>query len=683
MKIKVIALLCITILFIASLVGCGDKPDGNNDSGDIISTETVKIENISDYILVKSADSPDNVKTAVKTLLNAIRDATSARLVDAVDSRKESQYEIVVGNTSRQGIDVDTSNLNVAQFIIKKVGDKIVITGGSDVAIEKGIDYFIENYISAENGVSVPAGEGVRIQDANIFIKLEVNGKSLEDYVVTGNLYDVDKDKILAGTFPVHDAESSVSVVESERLADFSSKLENATHIPFSVIEGEKISEYKGNYIMLDDTNPDFSSYEIKVEDGNIILYANYYSLDACVNSFFVDFLGFDLAKGEITGSNEVNITEGKSYSVEKSAIYSKEKLLEVLEKIYNDNNLLILGQHMNQEVAIGEVFDIEVANYKAVCGVEPALLGWDVVGTMVYPKNQKSLESARVKIAYQMTEYARSGGIITLSPHFPNPLDENPKPGNSIKGDLGHEDKWAELFTEGTDINKRFMGYLEQLGDFLEILDKNGAPIIFRNLFESNGNWTWYCIGNTNADGVEKKLDPKYIKDLYILIYDYLVKERGLDNLIWLYSPNVVKRGGGSYLGDVMDCYPGDEYVDIVGVDWYPNEADIENPDNLLTSFEDLTKTGKLFVFGELSAGTDIRTVGENYTFTTEDYDALLVSFLDKGVKMAYTLAWSSFDTSEGRVKLTMYEMGMGDRFYYNNDMYLDKSETYQLLYN
>ena len=672
MKIKVIALLCITMLLIAAFVGCGDKTDnGNNGSGDIISTETVKIENISDYTVVKSSDSSAEVKAAVKKMLDAIKDATSARLVDAVDSRKEAQYEIIIGNTKRQ-TDVDTSALNAAQFIIKKVGDKIVITGGSDMAVENGIKYFIENYISAENGVSVPGGEGVRIQASNLFAKLAITDKSLGEYVIAGNLYEIKA---------MYQTEGSTSVMESERVADFVAKLESASGISFITMTTEELADYEGNYILLDDTNSDFSSYEIKVENGNVILYANYYSLDNCINSFFTDFLGYDLEKGEIIGSKEINITQGKKYTVEKSAIYSKEKLYNLLETAYNNNDMLIVGQQMDQTVAIGEVFDWEIANYKAGCGVEPALLGWDVVGTMIYSQNQKSLESARVKIAYQLTEYMRSGGIVTLSPHYPNPLDENPEPGNSIKGELGHEDKWDELFTEGTDINTRFMGYLEQLGDFLEILDKNGAPIIFRNLLEMNGNWTWYGIGQTDETGVEKKIDAKYIKDLYILVYDYLVTERGLDNLIWLYAPNVTKRGGGSYTGDVMDCYPGDEYVDIIGVDWYPNAEEQMNPTKLLTSYEDLIKTGKLFVFGELSAG-DNRTVGENYTFTTEDYDELLMNFLDQGVKMAYTLAWSSWDTSRGRVKLTMYEMGMGDRFYYNNDMYLDKSETYELLY-
>lgn len=675
MKIKVFALLCITLFVLSCFIGCGDSVGGGSSdiggSEDVISSKVNKIENIADYVIVRSGDASDRVKNAIKDLESAVKNATDERIYTVVDTKKEAQYEIQVGHTSRKTF--DSSSLQITQFVIKQLGDKIVITGGSDTAIEKGVKYFIENYISAENGITVPAGEGVRTRDENAFSEVLINGNALKDYVITGILYDVDAKYVPA---------DSTSVMEGTRLADFSAKIEKATYLTLPIIASEDLSEHTGNYIMLNDTNPDFTNYEIKVENGNIILYANYYSLDDCINSFFTDFFGYDLAEGKITGSNTVSITEGKKYDVEKTAIYDKAKLYEVLETAYNNDDMLIVGQHMNQTIPIGEVFDWDVNAFYEECGVMPGLLGWDVVGTMIYGQNMKSLESARVKIAYQLTEFMRNGGIVTLSPHYPNPLDEKPVSGVSIKGDLGHEDKWEELFTEGTDINTRFMGYLEQMGDFFEILQKNGAPVVFRNLLEMNGNWTWYCIGNSNADGVQKKLDPQYMKDLWILIYDYLVNERELNNLIWLYSPNVMQRGGGAYTGDVMDCYPGDEYVDMVGVDWYPGEAAQNNPDELVACYEDLVnKTGKIFVLGEFSAG-DNRTVGDNYTFTTEDYDEVLERINDLGVKCAYTLAWSSWDTAEGRVKLTIYEMGMGDRFYYNNDTYLDQSETYELLY-
>ena len=468
---------------------------------------------------------------------------------------------------------------------------------------------------------------------------------------------------------------------ESQRLADFAAKIEQATTGEITIIDDEQLSKHEGRYIFLDDTNPDFSEYEIKVENGNVILYANYYSLDACINSFFSDMLGYDLSQGKVIGG--INLTQGKVYAVEKTSVYTKEKLMSVLEEIYNDDSRLIIGQQMNQTVPIGEVFDKEIEAFREGCGVEPALLGWDCVGTMIYPQNQQNLESARVKIAYQLTEYARSGGVVTLSPHYPNPLDENPVPGNSIKGELGHEDKWEELFDQDSGIYKRFMDYLEQLGDFLEILDKNGVPIIFRNLFEMNGDWTWYCIGQTNENGVEKKIDSQYIKDLYILIYDYLVNTRGLDNLIWLYSPNVMIEGGKEDMGDVLDCYPGDEYVDIIGVDWYPKtKDDLESPQKLLNNYERLVnKTGKLFVFGELSAG-DALCTGEP-GFTATDYANMLKTFAEKGIRSAYTLAWSSHDSSAGRVKRAIYEMGNGKEFYLENPGFLDKEATKKLLYS
>ena len=47
----------------------------------------------------------------------------------------------------------------------------------------------------------------------------------------------------------------------------------------------------------------------------------------------------------------------------------------------------------------------------------------------------------------------------------------------------------------------------------------------------------------------------------MYILLYDKLTNEYGLDNLIWVWN------------GQDAEWYPGDEYVDIIGEDIYPGE--------------------------------------------------------------------------------------------------------------
>jgi hypothetical protein len=495
-------------------------------------------------------------------------------------------------------------------------------------------------------------------------LTVKVNGKNLSEYAISGYLYNGN---------------------DAERLAQFAEKIEKATSCKLPVIENEKLSEYNGNYIFLDDTNTDFTNYCIKVENGNIIIFANYYSLDDCINAFFADILGYDLESGKVTGANEVNVTEGKSYTVPKSAVYSKEKLMSVLEELYNDDSRIIVGQHMNQGYPIGEVFDIETKAFMEGCGVEAAMFGWDCVGTMIYPKNLRNINSGRVKVAYQMIEYMREGGVITLSTHFPSPAEAEPLPAVSIKHLFPRRDAdWMDLFTEGTDTNKRFWGYLTQLGDLLQIFKDNSAPIIFRPLFEQNIGGTWYGMTYKNADGITCMYPSEYLKKTWYMMYDYLVKERGIDNLIWEFAPNVIKRPkpGDYWICPVMYCYPGDEYCDIVGVDWYPGKAALENPIDMVYAYEDMTvPTGKIFVYGELSAGTN-RTVGDNYTFTATDYGNLLKLYAENGVKSAYTLTWSSWDTEEGRVKLTIYEMGNGKEFYAENPGFLDKAATRELLY-
>jgi len=76
------------------------------------------------------------------------------------------------------------------------------------------------------------------------------------------------------------------------------------------------------------------------------------------------------------------------------------------------------------------------------------------------------------------------------------------------------------------------------------------GIPVLFRPLHEASGGWFWW-----GASG------PESFKELWILLYDKLTNEYGLNNLIWVWN------------GQDAGWYPGDEYVDIMGEDIYPGE--------------------------------------------------------------------------------------------------------------
>lgn len=75
--------------------------------------------------------------------------------------------------------------------------------------------------------------------------------------------------------------------------------------------------------------------------------------------------------------------------------------------------------------------------------------------------------------------------------------------------------------------------------------------PVLWRPLHEADGKWFWWGAKGSEA-----------FKQLWRLLYHRLTVEHRLHNLIWVYTPANPTR---------IDWYPGDDAVDIVGLDAYP----------------------------------------------------------------------------------------------------------------
>jgi len=100
-----------------------------------------------------------------------------------------------------------------------------------------------------------------------------------------------------------------------------------------------------------------------------------------------------------------------------------------------------------------------------------------------------------------------------------------------------------------------------------LRKLAERGIPVLWRPLHESEGQWFWWGTKG-----------PKPFIQLWRLVYDRLTRVHGLHNLIWVYTGTAN-----------LDWYPGDDVVDIVGIDEYP--TDVRDPlsatwDAVQTSF-------------------------------------------------------------------------------------------------
>lgn len=93
------------------------------------------------------------------------------------------------------------------------------------------------------------------------------------------------------------------------------------------------------------------------------------------------------------------------------------------------------------------------------------------------------------------------------------------------------------------------------------QAIAKFGKPIILRFAHEFNGDWYPWSM-------VDEKLVPT---TTYISAYRYVhqkIQEAGGTNAQWVWAPNVVNGGKNNlHLGDY---YPGDAYVDWIGMDGY-----------------------------------------------------------------------------------------------------------------
>lgn len=83
------------------------------------------------------------------------------------------------------------------------------------------------------------------------------------------------------------------------------------------------------------------------------------------------------------------------------------------------------------------------------------------------------------------------------------------------------------------------------------------GAPVAIRFAHEMNGGW--YPWGETNGNKT-----GDYVK-AWRHVHDLFTKA-GADNVIWIWSPNNL----GGAAGQITSLYPGDAYVDWVGMSAY-----------------------------------------------------------------------------------------------------------------
>lgn len=216
---------------------------------------------------------------------------------------------------------------------------------------------------------------------------------------------------------------------------------------------------------------------------------------------------------------------------------------------MYGHQDDLMYGHSWRIDSTDNEYFNSDV---KSVTGSYPAVLGMDLGGLELgWSRNLDKNSFAQMREA-ALKHYER-GGVVTFSWHAYNPLT------GGDSWDVSSNEVVASILDGGAK-HELFMSWLERVANYLsEFKNAEGEliPLIFRPWHEHTGSWFWWG---------QKLCSKEQYQQLWRLTYDYLVKTRGLNNLIWAYSPSSTGLSDGLYL----ERWPGDDIVDMVGIDLY-----------------------------------------------------------------------------------------------------------------
>lgn len=215
------------------------------------------------------------------------------------------------------------------------------------------------------------------------------------------------------------------------------------------------------------------------------------------------------------------------------------------------------------------------------------------------------------------------NGGLVNVGCHWYNPWTGN---GLNWTGGTYHDRSmnggdFSDLYTPGNDAYNMFHADMDKKAEWLQELEDAGVVVLWRIFHEMNSQTFAWWSGRDQT---------KYIT-LWRHVFDYFTYTKGLNNLLWVYAPNAEYE----WTEDVEYYYPGDGYVDIVGMDDYPWDGRLTELPN--KGYPELLALGKPFAiteFGPYGGDDDGRE-------DTYEYDTLIKDIQSYVPQTVYWLSW------------------------------------------
>jgi hypothetical protein len=190
----------------------------------------------------------------------------------------------------------------------------------------------------------------------------------------------------------------------------------------------------------------------------------------------------------------------------------------------------------------------------KAVCGDYPGVFSVDFAEIM---DNRYASEANAIRRRV-ILEARERGEVILACMHLNNPRTGGDSWDNSSDKVVG------EILTNGTATRNRYIEWLDRCADFaLNLKDARGnlIPVILRPYHEHTQGWSWWGSSCTTAS--------EFVA-LWQFTIGYLRDTRGVHNFLYAISPQMDEDYQGDTRGRLLFRWPGDDWVDFIGMDCY-----------------------------------------------------------------------------------------------------------------
>lgn len=222
--------------------------------------------------------------------------------------------------------------------------------------------------------------------------------------------------------------------------------------------------------------------------------------------------------------------------------------------------------------------------------GYYPALVGFDFMNATGKETDAGNswFRDYTNKLIVLAKDLWKKGGIPDFSWHWHDPSRKT--------GDF-YTEKTNIKFTDAMNADgtwntsstlyKNIIKDIDIIADHFLDLQNDGVACIFRPLHEAPGGWFWW--GTQGAEAYAK---------LYRLVYDEMVKVKGVRNVIWDWNAD--------FKLDLSWC-PGEEYYDIISTDIYNKAFNYSSNFNAFEKLRTLTNGKKIVTLAENGPVPDI----------------------------------------------------------------------------